>query len=84
MCVPCLVIGWGHKYDELMGIVGQTEFVCDFQAVSFDEARAKVDRLWRMREEIRGELASRVPSIKERVLSSGKLVRDLLRTSNLT
>jgi polysaccharide pyruvyl transferase WcaK-like protein len=84
MCVPCLVIGWGHKYNELMGIVGQTEFVCDFQAVSFEEARAKVDRLWRMREEIRGELASRVPSIKERVLSSGKLVRDLLRTSNLT
>jgi len=82
MCVPCVVIGWGHKYIEIMEMLGQGDFVCDFETVDFDELQAKVDRLWHNREKIRAELALKIPLIKERVLSGGRLIKDLLDTFN--
>jgi polysaccharide pyruvyl transferase WcaK-like protein len=77
-CVPCLVIGWGFKYDQVMGIMGQKEFVCNFETMTLTEVQAKVDKLWHDREKVKAELASRMPSIEQSVLSGGKLVKDLL------
>lgn len=80
MCVPCLVIGWGFKYDQVMGIMGQTEFVCNFESMTLAEVQAKVDKLWHEREKVKAELASRMPDIEKSVLSGGELVKDLLDT----
>lgn len=79
-CVPCLVIGWGFKYDQVMGIIGQNEFACNFESMTLDEVQAKVDKLWHDREKVKAELASRMPSIEQSVLSGGELVKDLLDT----
>ena len=78
MCVPTMVIGWGHKYSQVMEIVGMQDFVCDFEVVTFDELKARVDKLWHDRERIRAGLAARIPFIRESVLSGGKLVKALL------
>lgn len=79
-CVPCLVIGWGFKYDQVMEIMGQKEFVCNFETITLDEVQAKVDKLWHNREKVKAELASRMPSIEKSVLSGGELVKNLLDT----
>jgi coenzyme F420 hydrogenase subunit beta len=80
MCVPTMVIGWGHKYNELMKTVGLADFECDFQSVTYKELQAKTARLWRNREKIRAELTLKIPGIKESVMSGGKLVKDLIDT----
>lgn len=80
MCVPTMVIGWGHKYNELMKIVGLSEFECDFEAITYEQIQAKVNRLWHDRERIRAELALRIPMVKESVMSGGNLVKDLINT----
>ena len=81
MCVPTLVIGWGFKYDQIMGMMEQGEFVCDYKNVTFTELQTKVDKLWHDKEKIKKELASKMPSIKETVFSGGKIVKDLMDTS---
>lgn len=79
-CVPCLVIGWGFKYDQVMEIMGQKEFVCNFETMTLAEVQAKMDKLWYNREKVKVELASRKLSIEQSVLSGGELVKDLLDT----
>ena len=82
--VPCLVIGWGFKYHQLMGMMGQKEFVCDFKTMTLNEVQAKVDKLWHNREKVKAELTSRMPTIEKSVLSGGELVKDLLDTFDET
>jgi polysaccharide pyruvyl transferase WcaK-like protein len=84
MCLPCMVIGWGHKYNEVMKILGLTDFESDFQDITYNQLKAKVARLWRNREKIRAELQSKIPAIKESVMSGGKLVKDILKSSAYT
>lgn len=83
MCVPCLVIGWGFKYDQIMEIMGQKEFVCNFESMTLAEVQAKVDKLWHDRESVQAELTSRMPSIEKSVLSGGELVKDLLQSKTI-
>ena len=82
-CVPCLVIGWGFKYNQVMGIMGQKEFVCNFETMTLAEVQAKVDKLWHDRENVKAELVSRMPSIEQSVLSGGEMVKDLLDTAKV-
>jgi polysaccharide pyruvyl transferase WcaK-like protein len=54
--VPCLVIGWGFKYDQVMGIMGQKELVCNFETVTLAEVQAKIDKLWHDKEKVKADL----------------------------
>ncbi len=81
MCVPTMVIGWGHKYNEVMKIVGLSDFEIDFKAVTYEQLQAKVTRLWHDKEKIRAELSLKIPMIKESVMSAGRLVKDLIDAS---
>ncbi len=78
MYVPTMVIGWGHKYKEVMKTVGLTDFECDFSTITYQQLQAKVTRLWHDRDKIRAELALRMPLLKEAVMSGGRLVKDIL------
>ena len=84
MCVPCLVIGWGFKYDQVREIMREREFVCNFETMTLTEVQAKVNKLWHDREKVKVELASRMPSIEQSVLSGSELVTDLLDTHSET
>ncbi len=78
MCVPTLVIGWGHKYNEVMKTVGLSDFEFDFNAITYEQLQREVARLWRDREKIRSLLALKIPAIKETVMSGGRLVKNIL------
>lgn len=78
MFVPPLAISWHHKYHEVMKLVGQEEYTCDIKSLNFTGLQEKMDKLWENREKIKAELASRMPFIKESVLSGGKIVKEFL------
>jgi len=78
MPVPTLAISWHHKYHEVMKLMSQEEYICDIKSLNFTELQEKIDKLWENREKIKAELASRMPFIKESVLSGGKIVKELL------
>lgn len=78
MAIPTLAISWHYKYHEVMNLMGQGKYVCDIEGLNFAELREKIDSLWENREKIKAEMASRIPFIKESVLSGGKMVKEML------
>jgi len=81
MCIPTLVIGWGFKYNQIMKMVGQENFVCDYKKISLNELYLKIDHLWYNKEKIKKELADKMPSIKNSVFLGGEIVKNLIDTS---
>jgi len=76
MCVPTLIVGWEHKYYEVMELVGQEKFVTDYKTFTFEELREKVDDLWQNKEKIGAEMKARIPDIKKSSMSGGQLVKE--------
>jgi polysaccharide pyruvyl transferase WcaK-like protein len=75
--VPLLVIGWGHKYREVMEMFGLEPWVLDWKAVS----RAKLSDRFAALEQEAAEVRSRIQQNLPRVLHESKknfaLVRQL-------
>jgi len=76
--VPCLVIGWGHKYREAMGMLGLDAYVFDYAHASTEEVLARTRELWANREELASRIREMAPHIRRSVFSSGKHIRRLL------
>jgi colanic acid/amylovoran biosynthesis protein len=76
--VPTFVVGWGFKYDQLMELSGQWEFIAGHTRTPRGSLLAKIDLLWERRAEVRSELAARMPLIARAVFSSGELIKKLL------
>jgi len=78
--VPTMAIAWSHKYYGIMKAVGQEKYVCDSRTMRFDTLVSKINELWRNKNEIREELASKIKTQKELAWFSGKLVKNLLHS----
>ena len=74
LCVPTLVIGWGHKYLEAMKAFGLERFVVDYQGNS-QELTALLKELLDKNAEIHERMQAKLPSVQK---SSG-LQFDYLR-----
>lgn len=78
MKVPVVVLGWSHKYYELMDMVAQGEHVFDCQDVRYEEIRDDVRSLWLHRTQTVEKLEFEVPKIEaslwETTLITAKLV----------
>lgn len=75
---PTLVIGWGFKYDQLMGLVNAPHFLINHINISSGELIHAADRLLEGNDEIRRKLEIIVPGIRAQVLSSSLLIDKLL------
>lgn len=78
MRVPVVVIGWAHKYVELMKNFGLDEYVIDYRKASLDEVKYLLKKMWLNREEIVKKLEIEVKKTEKSALEAGKLVKDLL------
>lgn len=81
LAVPCLVIGWGFKYQQVMDLMGQKEYLCNYETLTFDDVKSKLDRLWNNREQIVSELRIKNSSIYNQVFEGGKHVKDILKNN---
>lgn len=78
MYVPTMVIGWAHKYRELMASVGQEKFAVDYQNINFDNATEKFTYLFEHKKEIKKELESIIPKIKKDAEQPALLLKEVL------
>lgn len=63
--VPVSVVGWSHKYLEVMKQFGLEEFVFDYAAHDPEALRAVVERLLAERDEHAAAIAARLPAVQD-------------------
>jgi len=78
MCIPTIALGWHHKYHGVMKLMGLERYVYDINDLKFTDLRETIDYVWKNRDEINTKITSRMPYIKESVLSGGKFVKEFL------
>ena len=65
--VPPVVIGWSHKYIELMGSLGLEEYVLDYTKCQRRDLVAKLDKALANRDTLREQIAGRLAPIAQEV-----------------
>jgi polysaccharide pyruvyl transferase WcaK-like protein len=73
--IPVLAVGWHHKYEAVMRLVGQERYLCSVRSLQPDHLREKFDDLWRSKDRIRQEINAALPGIREAILKGGEEVR---------
>jgi polysaccharide pyruvyl transferase WcaK-like protein len=59
--VPALVLGWSHKYFELVRDAGIEEYIADYKNLNKDELLALAEKAWGRRNELRNILKKNIP-----------------------
>jgi colanic acid/amylovoran biosynthesis protein len=77
LAVPTLVVGWSHKYMEVLEMFGLQEYALSWQASSEETLRA-FNRLCNDREAVGEKLRAHLPSIQRSAVSQFELVRSSL------
>ena len=65
LAVPVVVIGWSHKYLEIMALFGQEDCVFDHSGAEFRDLVAKLEDAFERREAIRAAIEARLPEVSE-------------------
>jgi len=80
MRVPAAVIGWAHKYDEVMREVSLEEWVVDPVRRSDRNLKDVVIEGWNRRDTIRRTLQERVPELEEKSRGALEKMLDIIRS----
>lgn len=72
--VPIVSISYTFKCSGYMDLIDQGQFVCDIDAVTFDDLWGKVTTLWDRRKEIQGELEVMVKRLQAKALRNFELL----------
>lgn len=79
MSIPTVGIAYSHK---MYGIIGealdQDKYILDINEIEYETLIEKIYEAWKNREQIKQELDSRIPSIKEKALSNGIIVKKFI------
>lgn len=59
--IPAVVLGWSHKYFELLRDVGIEQYIADYKNSNRDDFFALVEHAWINRKEVTGTLKQSVP-----------------------
>ncbi len=65
LAVPVVVIGWSHKYLEIMALFGQEDCVFDHSGADFTDLVAKLDDAFDRRHDIREVIEARLPEVRK-------------------
>lgn len=64
LAVPAVVLGWSHKYAEVMARFGQESCVMDYKNLGSSQLGGQVASVFQRREEIRAAIEASLPSVK--------------------
>ncbi|MBS7457815.1 polysaccharide pyruvyl transferase family protein [Coralloluteibacterium stylophorae] len=62
--VPAAVLGWSHKYAEVMARFGLEGNVMDYKQLSGPALRERVDAIFQSRQAMRAQILERLPEVK--------------------
>lgn len=75
-CVPVLLVGWSHKYKEVLDMFGLGEYAADYSDLSSDKLWTEFQRLLENSVEIRAKIAENLPRVKESSRENIALISD--------
>jgi colanic acid/amylovoran biosynthesis protein len=78
VCVPTIAIGWSHKYLEMMEVLGQAKYVCDYRDLSLNHLISLVNDILYRKDELRKELEARLREVKDLAIENAKLVTKII------
>lgn len=64
-CTPVLLIGWSHKYKEVLDMFGLGEYAVDFSALELDLLKEKFSGFMQENDAIRAKIAENLPAVLE-------------------
>jgi polysaccharide pyruvyl transferase WcaK-like protein len=74
-CIPTMVIGWSHKYQETLADFGVEQYAIDYRA-ELKEISNLFERFWSEREWIRKQLIQKIENIKASSRDQFKILYD--------
>lgn len=80
---PAIAMGWSHKYEELMGLVGIQPSRVDYKQ-SPDQYLGLLDEAWRARDANHAHLSQVIPGIKAKVTQVFDRAADTIRHTQQT
>lgn len=78
LCRPLVVMGWGHKYQEVMAQFGLGKYVFDYKNNKSGLLVEKVSSALDSREEIEGNMRYKLPAIQEKAYRQFNFLFDFL------
>ncbi|WP_152352355.1 polysaccharide pyruvyl transferase family protein [Brachybacterium subflavum] len=79
MAVPTLVIGWSHKYREVLEMFDLEEWAFGHDQLTPDHLWSRFEDLSEQRDDIQSRLDAHLPEVKRRSLAQADLIADLVR-----
>lgn len=79
MSVPTLVIGWSHKYEEVLEMFGLSEWAFGHSALSSEFLLERFDALVADRDAVDAKLREHLPTVKARSLAQADAIAELVR-----
>ena len=74
--VPVMLIGWSHKYQEVMEQFGLGEYATDYSSLSFQNLKQSFEMFMQHQDEIRYKIKRHLPSVQK---SSRKNIRHIVK-----
>src|SRR5690606_27898782 len=79
MGVPTLVIGWSHKYQEVLEMFGSEEWAFGHEKLEPAYLSQRFEELVSRADEVRETLARHLPEVKQRSIAQADLIAELVR-----
>ena len=80
--VPVLLVGWSHKYREVLDMFELGGYAADYSELTSDKLWAEFQRLLENFEEIRAKIAENLPRVKESSRRNIKLISEEIDKRN--
>lgn len=81
MSVPTLVVGWGHKYQEVLEMFGLEEWALAHGDLSAETLSERFSALEQRADDVTALLARNLPAVKERSLAQAGLIAEVVSSS---
>ena len=75
--VPTLVIGWHHKYPELLGRFNQQNLCLPSEDCNLENVWRRCEKLWNQREQVRAEIGSFITAVEDEIYRAGERLQSL-------
>ncbi|MGO3320594.1 MAG: polysaccharide pyruvyl transferase family protein [Microbacterium gubbeenense] len=79
MAVPTLVIGWSHKYREVLEMFGLEEWAFGHDQLTPEHLAERFEALEGARDDVQAKLDAHLPEVKQRSLAQADLIAELVR-----
>ena len=78
MGVPCIAIGWGHKYTEMMAAFGLADWVFDISGFSSETLLSRIQELEKRESEVRKQIQTTLPTIRKQAVINFDIASQVL------